>query len=92
MPFIVLQVGGEQALVTYQEFINDRNAGNPVSVFYFSLSLNVILTSFIFVFAPPTAVLFIVIYSYISEIPFNALSFLYSRKTEAKNRTDSPSF
>ena len=45
MPFIVLQVGGEQALVTYQEFVNDRNAGNPVSVFYFSLSLNVILTS-----------------------------------------------
>ena len=43
--FVVFQVGGEQALVAHQELVHKRYSGNPVAMFYFTLSLYVILAS-----------------------------------------------
>ena len=45
MPFIIFQVTGQHALVTYQELVYYRYSGNPVTMFYFTLSLYVILAS-----------------------------------------------
>ena len=45
MSFIVLQIGWQQALVTYKILVDEGNACNPVTMLYFSLALDVVLTS-----------------------------------------------
>ena len=42
---IVLQLLWQQALVAYQEVIDERNSCDPVAMFYFSTTLQIVLAS-----------------------------------------------
>ena len=43
--FIILQVRWKEFLVAYQYVVDERNAGNPISVFNFAMTLDVVLTT-----------------------------------------------
>ena len=45
MALIVLQFLRQQTLVAHQEVVNERDAGDPVTMFYFSAALQVVLAS-----------------------------------------------
>jgi len=42
---VVLQVAWQEFLIAYQEIVNERDTGNPVAMFDFSITLDVVLTS-----------------------------------------------
>ena len=43
--FVILEVLRQEFLIAYEQVIDERNTGNPVAVFYFSATLNVVLAS-----------------------------------------------
>ena len=45
MSFIILQVLWKQFLIAYQQVVDERNTGNPVTMFYFATALDVVLPS-----------------------------------------------
>ena len=45
MSLVVLQTVRQECLVAYEHIVNERNTRNPVTVFNFALTLNVVLSS-----------------------------------------------
>ena len=45
MPLVILEILWEQFLIAYEQVVDERNAGNPVAMFYFSGALYVVLPS-----------------------------------------------